>query len=901
MLKHAKLKEGTHFSLKSSNESNHSIDGIHEEPNSNPNISITSKREEYPINEFTLNDQILCMAFPITFLTGEVYKHRSGNLNMNQTLHLLYQFTNIPAQDRDLIGFLFDIKQRHDTIYGVCNTLKKQRSSVKEFEEMRQDPKFKSKLIEGIKAPDTPSAHKIIATVMNVLNFAGKQTSYGAVESNSSVTKIREMSRKFGAPSIFITICPDDLNNPYAFRLSFKTINNECFPATLPKGNDVDALQAKLDYLKILKHDTQFDTSGTVYPCGLKSRAKMAMENPVAYVSQYKKVLVDILTVLIGIPPQNIQTKCQTSTLRKTYYMGDTTHKGIFGNILGYYGVNEDHQKGTLHCHIMCFGSISPYVLQTYAGIPNICSALSQALDSMYTAQVPRFYHAQKIISRVIPKLPSAIGKPDKSAPNNPFLLQNLTLLEQNIRENKKFTMDQVQQITDQQRSRQQYHEHTFTCHKGYNGKQGCRLAMPRSCHDDTLPVELSQNIYTDESGNIVKEIQANDIPLEDITLERILFPLQSETPKIIVWEIKRPKLKPLEELHNSTNQDMHNHRVQELLMFAKAYPEIQAWILLLQEDIIKDLYRAVNEELENANGWIAESNPILSLCIGSHNNTVFLGSQEQGRGAMFYISPYMLKSKTNIQQSLSVMLAALNHCDKYPSEADDAGSIHRTTKYIIQRILNQLNLKCEISDYQAVAALTGLPSEYTSCTFSYVTQKPYLAFIAEDQITYGRPDNLDNTNDIQNDTDNDSVISDTSLLDQETMELNMHHDLTKYLAEDFGSPQIFTILEDNIITKQPVPYPLHYRYRGEGLKSLSRFEYICNILFTAKKLKKNDDDPSSSCGRKRVKRFDFAYGHPLHGTYVQTVRSKQTVPITCGKCPRYPGSKPIEEKKLCH
>ena len=50
---------------------------------------------------------------------------------------------------------------------------------------------------------------------------------------------------------------------------------------------------------------------------------------------------------------------------KKTHYYKKCKYKkGIIGNTLSFIGVVEDHVKGTLHFHIIFFGSISPYILQ---------------------------------------------------------------------------------------------------------------------------------------------------------------------------------------------------------------------------------------------------------------------------------------------------------------------------------------------------------------------------------------------------------------------------------------------------------------------------------------------------------------------------------------------------------
>ncbi len=57
-------------------------------------------------------------------------------------------------------------------------------------------------------------------------------------------------------------------------------------------------------------------------PAAFKDRAKAAMENPVAQVSEYKQLLSDILAILVGLRLENFEdnTGCGAIRLRRTRY-----------------------------------------------------------------------------------------------------------------------------------------------------------------------------------------------------------------------------------------------------------------------------------------------------------------------------------------------------------------------------------------------------------------------------------------------------------------------------------------------------------------------------------------------------------------------------------------------------
>ena len=69
----------------------------------------------------------------------------------------------------------------------------------------------------------------------------------------------------------------------------------------------------------------------------------------------------------------------------------------------------EDHAKGTLHFHLLLYGGISSNVLQDYAGVPDIVSAIADVLDSQYQSKFP----AQTLLQQIVKE--SVRGK----VPNN--------------------------------------------------------------------------------------------------------------------------------------------------------------------------------------------------------------------------------------------------------------------------------------------------------------------------------------------------------------------------------------------------------------------------------------------------------------------------------------------------
>lgn len=165
---------------------------------------------------------------------------------------------------------------------------------------------------------------------------------------------------------------------------------------------------------------------------------------------------------------------------------------------------------------------------------------------------------------------------------------------------------------------------------------------------------------------------------------------------------------------------------------FAKALCQ---WLKSRPLVVQKEIYNRVNDMAEHGNGFMTEYSPLLSLLTGSHTAALPLGSTEQALAAMFYLCGYVTKNKTEMEQSLSVLKAAKDHNDKYPSEASDSGTSKRTAQHLLTRTLNRLHLLMEVSDYQIAAALIGLPTEICTENFAYTNPKHHLALIKHEKL----------------------------------------------------------------------------------------------------------------------------------------------------------------------
>ena len=72
-----------------------------------------SLRSEHPINEFRSSEFLRTAAHPDVFMFGTSYGEKGGTLTAKRVIHLLGQFTNAAACNRNFIFSQLDMMQRH--------------------------------------------------------------------------------------------------------------------------------------------------------------------------------------------------------------------------------------------------------------------------------------------------------------------------------------------------------------------------------------------------------------------------------------------------------------------------------------------------------------------------------------------------------------------------------------------------------------------------------------------------------------------------------------------------------------------------------------------------------------------------------------------------------------------
>jgi len=481
-------------------------------------------RDAEPLCEFLTDDYNIATCFPDVFPLGRVYGRPIGSLSHSQRSHLLQQFTKIPSKDRRLIGHMYDATSRTKVIAGV-NCYTRDNELAKEIiNKLLEDEEQQALLNLAIQNPDSELGRCVYKKYSKCVKYSARQISFAAGEGCKIKSQITESTMRYGSPSAFLTYSIEGKSNPRAIRLCHRTVNNTTFPAQFTEGSKFGSDGA--DFIDKLR-DQSIPTGQGQIMLDEEWRANAETADPATFVAQSKQMVNDILSLLLGIPPQDFFAKADGVSRRKTKYF--MCNKGVLGHALAYIGIVEAHSRGALHYHVLFFGSLPPYVLQRFAGIPSICREIQAALDSMYTSSIPLPCHLPGVLRRMKagkPRLKVRWGKicdPMLKPPvyfagqvSDPLNMVRSPPPGNTWEAPQQCVAARLRSHTEVGAGLQQAHVHMSTCHKGLIGATGCRMCMPMGLREATSPVLLEAITSEEQLHKVWEEDMESGIYVSD-------------------------------------------------------------------------------------------------------------------------------------------------------------------------------------------------------------------------------------------------------------------------------------------------------------------------------------------------------------------------------------------------
>ena len=134
-----------------------------------------------------------------------------------------------------------------------------------------------------------------------------------------------------------------------------------------------------------------------------------------------------------------------------------------------------------------------------------------------------------------------------------------------------------------------------------------------------------------------------------------------------------------------------------------------------------------------------------MTAVTGSNSAVYFLGSEEQAKGATYYLMEYMTKDATEMKNILSLVHEANIQSTKYKSQADDWDTDERKATKFLSCINNKLSAKSEMSAIMAAAGVLGMKSYICSHQFSYLYIRPAIDFVKMQLRSIESNNNLNN------------------------------------------------------------------------------------------------------------------------------------------------------------
>jgi len=278
------------------------------------------RRDSNPVNEFTHGECARIYPFPTISLFGRMYDKIKGPLSESQCRHCLLHCGKRFARERLFLFSEFDKRQRHQNSLGVHLKMNASKKEFRTLAETFRNRGFQRDIKDAVRNPTGPDAKRILRKLGPLLKQSGKKTPLGTFERHDAMGEILAMGREYGSPTCMMTFAMDDANSANVMRLSLRSTNNVDFPTLAPETA-----------LERLKHG-RLICEGDV-DCSYAGLAKLANENPVAVALEYKKLVMNVLTTLVGIKPEKMTTK--------SFYRGRSNRGVVVGSARAFIGVTE--------------------------------------------------------------------------------------------------------------------------------------------------------------------------------------------------------------------------------------------------------------------------------------------------------------------------------------------------------------------------------------------------------------------------------------------------------------------------------------------------------------------------------------------------------------------------------
>ena len=493
------------------------------------NTIVAQIRQGVIINEFSDNRSYLAGAFPWVFMFGGAGSFaKEGSQATSVTRHVALQFTNAAAEEQQLILLLANQAQRHAACSLTSVKLKNDPESVEAFLKMTEDAEFNRRL-ELAQGGSNSDADYICKRVMKYLDTPGNRIPHGPMQRRACVRKIYSLVYFLGLPSVFWTISPDDVHESLSIRLCFPSTTGApgVFPHTATK-DFVDAFEKGANF-------SQVDVPGyetVVIKLDTPSLTAYISNNPIAAAEIYNRTINAVFAHLLGTPDHKSKNVKSTKD--------PMASAGLFGKPFGSFGVTEIQGRGSLHCHMLHWNMYNATVLQRAATDPEFAAKISSAIETMFTAEIPRKFHLHKKINEA-----NNAMRPSHS----PFVFpeRQSRVPWPTVPMFDKADAQGVRRMNEEWSDRAYkaavnvcVHNHRPSCRKLPSGLMRCRFSMPcPECQrTNAVQIRLQPNM-TPRTVEVISDVSKISV---DCGKDRDFFqyPTTKRDKRVIIWDVVR-------------------------------------------------------------------------------------------------------------------------------------------------------------------------------------------------------------------------------------------------------------------------------------------------------------------------------------------------------------------------
>ena len=230
--------------------------------------------------------------------------------------------------------------------------------------------------------------------------------------------------------------------------------------------------------------------------------------------------------------------------------------------------------------------------------------------------------------------------------------------------------------------------------------------------------------------------------------------------------------------------------------------------------------------KLKCANATITMYNQVLTAVLRCNTAPYLLGSRESSRAAMFYLVKYMTKDSVKLNATLSTLVDAKNHVDKWQSTADDAGGEFRNAIHFLQRATN--SYMAEVHNSQAASLLLNYPASISSERFVYLASWDVVRFACEKRDVPPVPEVAD----VEIEGEEDEEDAETVEIGGETEWAHRSREEEYDGLDKPGASKTYTGANGEPVAVMMIE---HYRLRGPELARFSPQEYFACVTIERK------------------------------------------------------------------